>query len=130
MFEVQLKLFPFEEEIQNHWIYKTDKSLNAFSKSWLKLLQICVSCRKNFLLQMIRGDPIFLSRSFSLAFWPVWLNGWVFIYKLSGCEFESRHSHLKLRYHACFEQGVPWHSGNYRVWIHNETSTWHDKNIQ
>ena len=23
-----------------------------------------------------------------------------------------------------------WHSGNYRVWIHSETRTWHDKNIQ
>ena len=31
---------------------------------------------------------------------------------------------------ACFEQGVPWHSGNYRVSIHSETRTWHDKNIQ
>ena len=31
---------------------------------------------------------------------------------------------------ACFEQRVPWHSGNYRVWIHSETRTWHDKNIQ
>ena len=27
-------------------------------------------------------------------------------------------------------QGVPWHSGNCRVWIHSETRTWHDKNIQ
>ena len=24
----------------------------------------------------------------------------------------------------------PWYSGNYRVWIHSETHTWHDKNIQ
>ena len=30
----------------------------------------------------------------------------------------------------CFEQGVPWHSDNYRVWIHSETCTWRDKNIQ
>ena len=34
------------------------------------------------------------------------------------------------RFRACFEQGVPWHSGNYRVWIHPEMRTWHDKNIQ
>ena len=27
-------------------------------------------------------------------------------------------------------KGVPRHSGNYRVWIHSETRTWHDKNIQ
>ena len=61
---------------------------------------------------------------------PVWLNGWVFVYELSGCGFESRCSHLNFRFRACFEQGVPWHSGNYRVWIHSETRTWHDKNIQ
>ena len=29
-----------------------------------------------------------------------------------------------------FEQGVPWHSGSYRVWIHSEARTSHDKNIQ
>ena len=28
------------------------------------------------------------------------------------------------------EQGVPWHSGNYRVWIYSKTRTWHNKNIQ
>ena len=43
--------------------------------------------------------------------WPVWLNGWVFVYKLSGCGFESSCSHLNFRFHICFEQGVPWHSG-------------------
>ena len=54
----------------------------------------------------------------------------MFIYKLSGCRFESRCSHLNFRYCNCFEQGVPWHSGNYRVWIHSKKRTWHDKNIQ
>ena len=39
-------------------------------------------------------------------------------------------SHLNFRYRACFEQGAPWHSGNYRVWIHPETRTCHNKNIQ
>ena len=34
------------------------------------------------------------------------------------------------RFCACFEQEVPWHSGNYRVLIHSERRTWHDKNIQ
>ena len=66
----------------------------------------------------------------SSIIWPVWLNGWVFVYELNGCGFESRYSHLNFRYRACFEQGVPWHSGNYRVWIHSETRTWYDKNIQ
>ena len=31
---------------------------------------------------------------------------------------------------ACFDEGVAWHSGNYRVWIHSDTRTWHGKNIQ
>ena len=66
----------------------------------------------------------------SSIIWPVWLNGWVFVYELNGCGFESRCSHLNFRIRACFEQGVPWHSRNYRVWIHSETRTWHDKNIQ
>ena len=61
--------------------------------------------------------------------WPVWLNGRVFVCELSGCEFESFCSHLNFRFCACSEQGVPWHSGNYRAWIHSETHTWHN-NIQ
>ena len=66
----------------------------------------------------------------SSIIWPVWLKSWVFVYELSGCGFESSCSHLNFRFRACFEQGVPWHSGKYRVWIHSETRTWHDKNIQ
>ena len=31
----------------------------------------------------------------SSTIWPVWLNGWVFVYELSGCEFESRCSQLR-----------------------------------
>ena len=38
--------------------------------------------------------------------------------------------HLNFRYRACFEEGVPWHSGNYRVYIHSEMHTWHDNNMQ
>ena len=58
------------------------------------------------------------------------LNGWLFLYKLSGCGFESCCSHLNFRLCVCFEEGVPWHSGKYRVWFHSVTHTWHDKNIQ
>ena len=61
---------------------------------------------------------------------PVWLNGWVFIFKLSGSGFESSCSHLNLKFGTCLNEGVPWHSGSYRVWIHSEMHTWHDKNIQ
>ena len=66
----------------------------------------------------------------SLIIWPFWLNSWFFVYELSGCGFESRCSHLNFKLRACFEQAVPWYSGNYRAWIHSETGTWHDKNIQ
>ena len=38
-------------------------------------------------------------------------------YKLCGYRVESCCSHLCLRYYACFEQGVPGHSGKYRVKI-------------
>ena len=42
----------------------------------------------------------------SSIIWPVWLNGWVFFYVLSGCGFESSCSHLNLRFRNCFQQGV------------------------
>ena len=62
--------------------------------------------------------------------WPVLLNDLVFVYELKGCGFEFSCSHLKFRIDACFEEGLRWHSGIYRVWIHSETRIWHDKNIQ
>ena len=40
------------------------------------------------------------------------------------------YSPFDFRYRAYFEQGVHWLSGKYRVWIHSEIHTWHDKNIQ
>ena len=55
---------------------------------------------------------------------------WIFVYELNGCGFKSNCSHLNFRFRAYFEQGVSLHSGNYRVWIHSETCTWHDKNMQ
>ena len=62
--------------------------------------------------------------------WPVWLNSLVFIYEVSDCGFGPRCIHVNFRFRACFEPGVPWYSGNYGMWIHSETCTWHDKNIQ
>ena len=59
--------------------------------------------------------------------WPVWLNSWVILYKLSGSGFESW-CILHTRYCASFEQGGPWHSGNYRQYIHSDTHMWNDKN--
>ena len=36
------------------------------------------------------------------SFWKVWLNGWVFVYELSGCVFESSWSHLINRCYKTF----------------------------
>ena len=58
------------------------------------------------------------------------LRVWVFIYKLGGCVFESHCWYLNFRYLVCFEQGVPWYLGNYKVWIHSKVATWQNKNIQ
>ena len=55
----------------------------------------------------------------------VWPNGWVFVYELSGSEFESSCSHLNSDYAPVSSKEF-----HYRVWIHSETRTWHDKNIQ
>ena len=41
-----------------------------------------------------------------LIHFPVRLNGWVFIYILSGCGFESCCCCLNFSYGTCFEQGV------------------------
>ena len=38
----------------------------------------------------------------SSIIWQVWLNGWLFVYGLSGCGFESCYCHLNFRYGACF----------------------------
>ena len=66
----------------------------------------------------------------SSVIWSVWPNGWVFVYELSGSGFDSSCSHFTFRFRAWFEQGVPWHSDNYRMWIHSETRMWHDKKIR
>ena len=48
------------------------------------------------------------------------------IWSLSDCSG----TRVDIRYCAYFRQEVPWHSGNYRGWIHSETRMWHDENIQ
>ena len=63
-----------------------------------------------------------------LAYWP---NSWEFVYELNGSGFESSCSHLNFRFCACFEEWVPWHSSNYRVWIHSEMRvTWRQHTVK
>ena len=40
----------------------------------------------------------------SSIIWPVWLNGWVFIYELSGCGLDCSCSHLLLHAPLSFKQ--------------------------
>ena len=49
------------------------------------------------------------------------------VYELSGSGFKRSCSHLNFTLRACFEQGIPWHSSNYLLWIHPETCLWHDR---
>ena len=37
---------------------------------------------------------------------------------------------INLQISRLFQARSSWHSGNYRVWIHSKTRTWHDKNNQ
>ena len=118
----------------NHFIRK--ETLNLLAKL-TQMIELCceyLPVRYIWLYVLImscarfRVNPhsivAWISRNSSLD-WPIWRNDWVFVYELNSCGFESRCSHVNFRFCACFEQGVPWHSGNYRVWIHSETD-WRD----
>ena len=56
--------------------------------------------------QMPRTDKYSQHSSIILI---VWINGWVFVYELSDCGFQSSVSHLNFKFCACFEQGVLGH---------------------
>ena len=45
--------------------------------------------------QMRRTDNYL---QYNSIIWPVWLKGWVFVYKLSGCRFNSSCNHLNFRF--------------------------------
>ena len=70
---------------------------------------------------LVRKRILILAKWLSVHLWTKWL--WV-----RGLRLVAVTSNF--RFGTFFEQGVPWHSGSYRVWIHYETCTWHDNNIQ
>ena len=133
--------FGFRVRLGTNWLWvsvqlqslKCRISRHLRARSSLKL-----NIEFEFILKRVRGTTRTCSQSHrtdkyseqSSIIWPVWLNGWMFVYELSVSGFESSCSHLNFRFRTCFEQEVPWHSGNYRVWIHSETRTLHEKNIQ
>ena len=54
--------------------------------------------------QLHRTDKYSEHSSIIRSVWPI---GCVFVYELSGSEFDSSCSHLNFRLRACFEQGGP-----------------------
>ena len=99
--------------------------IHSTIECWFTLKCVCETIRAYS--QMHHTDT---QLQHSSIIWPVRPNGWVFVYEVSGYGFGSHWSHINFRYRTCFKQGVPWHLGNYRVWIHSKMRTWHDKNIQ
>ena len=104
--------------LQFKWQQRDSKPVP--SKQFLDI-QVTTECR--FTLKRVHDMLITYSQmqrtdkhsQHSSIIWSVWLNGWVFIYKQSGFGFESCCCHLNFRDCACFEQGVPWLSGNHIV---------------
>ena len=107
----------------NHLV--RERTLNHLAKlvKWLSCVVSTSECR--FTLKCLRDMIRTYSQMHHTSkysqhgsiIWRVWLNGWLFVYKLSGCGFESRCNHLNFRYCACFEEVVPWYLDNYRVHI-------------
>ena len=68
----------------------------------LQFLDIQATIECGFTLKPVHGMMIIYSlvhlidkySQHSSIVWPVWLNGWVFVYELSGYGFESSCSHL------------------------------------
>ena len=107
-----------------YWRYVITMSCTSFRvsphpKICLNVCSLSESNKCRFTLKLVCDMIITCSQMHHTAknslhssvIWPVWLNGWVFIYKLTGCKFLSCCCHLNCRYGACFEQGVRWHSG-------------------
>ena len=127
---------------QNGWVFVYKLCGCSFQSCWNHLNFRCHACFQQHVpwhsgkyrvcdmirtyKEMHRTNKYSQLSSITWSFRP---NGWVFVYKLKSCGFESSSSHLKFRYRACLEQEVPSHLGKYRVWIHSEMHTWH-KNIQ
>ena len=84
-------------------------SLNYFHQHFVKAWPLNESQHKRTLMW---------TKRLSVRLWTKWL--WVRV------QLQSHN----FRYRACFEQGVPWHLANYRLWIHSETLTLRDNNIQ
>ena len=67
-------------------------------------IQVTIECR--FTLKCVRDMMLTCSQihgtdkysQHSSMIWPVWINGWVFVYELSSCGTESRCCYLNFRF--------------------------------
>ena len=104
--------------VDNSCLFANGKEISKFkadNKNVNSPTQFCLwSVSNGFSTIELRAISLIFQSITTLQCWKVWVNGWVFVYELNGCEFLSSCSHVNVRYGACFEQGVPWHSGNYR----------------
>ena len=116
-------------------VTKTSEITSVYSKEFRDIQAIteCGSTLKRVLDMTRTHSPMHHTDKYSQhtsIICPVWLNDIVFVYDLRCCAFVSCCIHLNFRYRVCFEQRIPWHSGNYWEWIHSEMLMWHDKNIK
>ena len=71
-----------------------EKNFQQFYKRAAK--HMAISNLREKLFKNFKQSAIFdhlLQSNCATNFRPVWLNGWVFVYELSGCGFESRCNH-------------------------------------
>ena len=101
--------------------------LNIQANKKYKVTLKCVCDMISTYSQMHRTD---MQPQHSSIFRPVWPNSWVFVYELSGFGLKFCCSHLNISNRTCFNQGFPWHSGKYSVWIHSQIHTGDDNNMQ
>ena len=77
----------------------------CFDESYLRCFCLCFKCleflhKKIIILIIICPDNlnIYTSHTIKRTEWPVWPNGWAFVYELSGSVFDSSCSHLSFRF--------------------------------
>ena len=105
---------PYQEHLSHHIKNTYHIISRKICTYFLNLLsrQIKIPLSQHFLFRHIRPMAGLLQFLFPFYLPILWI--------LSDCN----------KYRSCFNQRVRWHSFNYRVWIHSETRTWHDKNTQ
>ena len=83
---------------------------------------LCMKCICDMIITYIQMHHADKYAQYNSIILLVWLNGWVLVYKLSGCGFESHYCQLNFRDRTSFKQGVFWHS--IECWFTLKYVTW------